>query len=123
MRSRYGMPLFTYLAIVGPALVGLLYVADAHWGQPELPKLGAVTYTLADAPPDRARPKVSALPILTVTPAPMPTAADMASAEEASPADVPLAQATPVVEPLKEEAKVVKPRKKKIARAHAPRDL
>jgi hypothetical protein len=62
MRARVKVPVFAYFAVVTPALLGLLFAADAAIGPREPMKLAAA----APAALARVQPKTDAIQILTV---------------------------------------------------------
>lgn len=109
MRPRTGMPLITYFAVVVPALVGLLFLADAELGPPPPLKLSRESVLSLE------KPKVRSIQILTVNESRW-VAPDLAPAEA-------MAQAAPSpAEPLKKTAKAASVHKKKVARAPEPHE-
>jgi hypothetical protein len=108
MRSRTGMPLFTYFAIVVPGLVGLLFLADAELGPPPPLKLSRETMLSLE------KPKTHSVAILTVS-------ESRWVAPNSDAADALARAAPPPVEPPKKVAKVVSHPKKKVARMSQPR--
>jgi hypothetical protein len=119
--EKPGMPLVAYFAIVGGALVGLMFAADTYLAKPS--RLSFTSNFEGLPPAYKGEPvRTASVPAPRIAAVPVAETTAQAPAAQAPAQAAVVAQASPAHDTPAHDTKPAKPAKRKVARTRPPRE-